>query len=260
MDYCFVVGSARSGTSILGELIASHPEVKYIFEAHSIWEIAGAGINDGHRYTADYATDDVKEQIRNWFQEQSQSAAMVVEKNPRNILRVPFIRALFPEAKIIHIVRDGRDVACSMVPGCGRDHWSHLKPPSWKEFFSEYSGAERCAMAWKEIMEIGMQDLSGISHLQVKYEDIVASPDLVAKKIFAYMELDLHPMVSEFCNQITNNTNNSYHAKYQNQWSESDHESRVGRWRYNLTKVEQEKIGAILQPLLVALEYPIDQE
>lgn len=258
MDYCFVVGSARSGTSILGELIASHPKVKYIFEAHSIWEIAGIGVNDGHRYTSDYATADVKEQIRNWFQEQSQGATVVVEKNPRNILRIPFIQAVFPESKIIHIVRDGRDVACSMVPGCGRDHWSHLKPPSWRQFFSNYSGAVRCALAWKEIMEIGMQDLTQVSHLQVKYEDIVISPDLVAGKIFAYLGLDLHPAVRKFCDQITNNTNNSYHAKHQNQWYESDHEVRVGRWRYNLTDVEQEKINAILQPLLVTLEYSVD--
>ena len=36
MNLAFVVGCARSGTSILGELIASHPEVNYVFEAHSV--------------------------------------------------------------------------------------------------------------------------------------------------------------------------------------------------------------------------------
>ena len=43
----FIIGCARSATSILGELIQSHPDVKYIFEASSIWETAGAGIGTG---------------------------------------------------------------------------------------------------------------------------------------------------------------------------------------------------------------------
>lgn len=44
---------------------------------------------------------------------------VLVEKNPRHTLRIPFLKAIFPDAKIIHIVRDGRDVTCSLVPGCG---------------------------------------------------------------------------------------------------------------------------------------------
>ena len=65
-----------------------------------------------------------------------------------------------------------------MVPGCGRDEWSHLRPPSWKTFFDRYSGPTRCAIAWKEIMEIGLQDLANVPHLQIRYEDLIASPSL----------------------------------------------------------------------------------
>jgi hypothetical protein len=69
---------------------------------------------------------------------------MVVEKSPRNALRIPFLRAVFPEARFVVIVRDGRDVACSLMPGIGGTEWRHLKPPDWKELF-ERESASRAA-------------------------------------------------------------------------------------------------------------------
>ena len=49
---CFIIGCARSGTSVLGELVAAHPDVTYIWEAHWVWEQVGHGPNGSHRYTA----------------------------------------------------------------------------------------------------------------------------------------------------------------------------------------------------------------
>ncbi len=43
VQYAFIIGVARSGASILGELLASHPQVSYVFEAHRIWELGGMG-------------------------------------------------------------------------------------------------------------------------------------------------------------------------------------------------------------------------
>ncbi len=58
---------SRSGTSILGELIASHPDVKYLFEIHQIGEITGLGENESHRLTEEHATPDVMKSVREWF-------------------------------------------------------------------------------------------------------------------------------------------------------------------------------------------------
>ncbi len=173
----FIVGCARSGTSILGELIASHPKVKYIFEAHHIWEMAGYGPDGSHRLTENCATPEIIYKIRMWFLKQYEENKYIIEKNPRNVLRISFIKKIFPEAKIIHIIRDGRDVACSMVPGIGGDRWEHLKPPGWKYLKLNYTGPLRCALAWKEIMEIALNDLRSIDHLQIKYEDLVLKPN-----------------------------------------------------------------------------------
>jgi hypothetical protein len=259
MNVALIIGCARSGTSILGELIASHPDVQYIFEASPIWEWGGYGVNESHRLTAMHATPVIKEKIRNWFQDQAKDdALLLVEKNPRNALRVPYIREIFPQAKIIHIVRDGRDVACSMVPGCGKEEWSHLKPPSWKELFNRYEGAMRCAYAWKEIMEIALQDLSVVPHLQIRYEDLVMSPHNVADGILSYLGLHKSPVVTDFCNKIRNETSFYYHAQYQEHWYRNNHQARIGRWHENLTDLESERMNSLLSPLLTRLGYSVD--
>jgi hypothetical protein len=255
VNYIFITGCARSGTSILGELIASHPEVKYIFEASNIWEMGGMGENESHRLTARHATEAVKKQVRGWFESQAKGTSMLVEKNPRNSLRVPYVKEIFPEAKFIHIVRDGRDVACSMVPGCGGAEWGHLKPPSWQEYYKNYSGATRCAHAWKQVLETALDDLSHIPHIQVRYEDLLASTLSVTKTIFNFLELDIHANTLEFCKKTTNNTSSSYHAKYQDRWYRDDHTARVGRWHENLNAEEKQTINSLLKPLLTELGY-----
>jgi hypothetical protein len=255
MNIALIIGCARSGTSILGELIASHPEVKYIFEAHHVWEMGGLGINGSHRLVVEHATPQVKRRIRKWFSKRQSRATLIAEKTPRNILRVPFIRAVFPEAKLIHIIRDGRDVACSLMPGIGGQEWRHLKPPSWRELFSEQTGIIRCALAWKEIMEIALRDLSTVPHLQVRYERLVTAPQEVARDLLRYVGLADDPGVETFCNKIQNSTQGSYNAKYQEQWYRDDHERRVGRWHENLSDTQQQTVNNLVASLLSQLDY-----
>lgn len=253
MNLALVIGCARSGTSILGELIAAHPQVKYIFEAHDVWESAGAGENDSHRLSAAHATPQVRQYIRHWFQQQQQGARLIAEKSPRNILRIPFLQEVFPEAKIIHIIRDGRDVACSLLPGIGGSEWRHLKPPSWRTLFTQQRGIVRCALAWKKIMEIALHDLAAVPHLRVRYEQLVAHPQKVARTLIRYLNLPEDPAVIRFCNKIQNATTESYHARSQRQWYRPDHQWRVGRWRENIPKDQQQVINDLVLPMLRAL-------
>ena len=255
MNIALVFGCARSGTSILGELIAAHPDVKYVFEAHHVWDAGGTDENGSHRLTERHATPEARQSIRQWFADQGAATRLVVEKNPRNVLRIPFLRAILPEARLIHLVRDGRDVACSMVPGCGGSEWHHLKPPSWNEFFGRAEGAERCAMVWKEVVEIALADLAETPHLQIRYEDVVRTPRAAADAVMRFIGLDTVPPVFDFCGRIQNFTAASYHAQIQTHWWRDDHRERIGRWRENLTAGEQRTIDKLLAPLLRRLGY-----
>ena len=250
-----IVGCARSGTSILGELIGAHPDVTYIFEAHHLWESLGAGVDGSHRLEAAHATPPVRARTRQWFRAQGAARRMIAEKTPRNVLRIPFLRAVLPEARIVHIVRDGRDVACSLVPGIGGAEWLHLKPPSWRRFLATRTGVVRCALAWKEILEIALEDLSGVPHLQVRYEDLVLRPGDQVAAITEYLGLPPHPDVKAFCAKIQDATDGSYHARHQSMWYRNDHIHRIGRWRENMTRDEQRVVEDSLRDLLYRLGY-----
>lgn len=251
----FVVGCARSGTSILGELIASHPDVRYVWEAHDAWAAAGSGPDGSDRLLAEHATPEVRDRLRRWIGEQQGSAALVVEKNPRNALRIPFLRAVFPEAKLIHIIRDGRDVACSLLPGIGGAEWQHLKPPSWRTLLAEHGGVVRCALAWKETVEIARQDLFDLPHLEVRYEHLVEAPRDEAGRIAAYLGLSEHPALLAFSRKIQDLTVGSYQAENQDRWYRYDHAFRVGRWRQNLDSAQKREVEAAVGDALAELGY-----
>ncbi|MEE9466070.1 MAG: sulfotransferase [Candidatus Neomarinimicrobiota bacterium] len=261
MQYAFIIGIARSGTSILGELLCAHPQVTYLYEAYKLWEFGGAGPNGSHRLTAEHATPKVtatiRGEIQEWFRLNGTPGNVLVEKCPRNVLRVPYLHAIFPEGGIIHIVRDGRDVACSMVPGCGGDSWNHLKPPSWTKLYSKYSGAVRCALAWDESIRIAWQDLATIPHLQIRYEDLLSTPEEVVETLFAYLELDVDPAVTGFLNKIQDTTRGSYHAQHQGVWFRDNHRVRVGRYQENLTPDELHTINQLIGPTLTQLGYQV---
>jgi hypothetical protein len=255
MPIAFVFGCARSGTSILGELIAAHPEVSYLYEAHHIWRRAGHARDDSHRLVASDAEPEVVRKLRKRFRTEIGGAALLVEKNPRSSLRIPFIRAAFPEAKLVHIYRDGRDVACSLLAGVGGEDWRHLKPPDWARLFADQEGIVRCAAAWRSVMEIILADLADTPHFSIRYEDLVERPNEIARGLFDYLSLPLHPDVVAFVDRIVNTTAGSYQPARQRKWYRDDHDVRVGRWRHNLTSGEAAQVEEMLAPLLKRLGY-----
>jgi hypothetical protein len=252
----FVLGCARSGTSILGELIGAHPVVAYLFEAHGVWEPPGSPPPDHHRLTASDAKPAVVERVRRRLLAKAGHGRVVVEKNPRHALRVPFLRAAFPEAVFIHVVRDGRDVACSMLPGVGGEDWWHLRPPDWREHFERAEGLRRCAFAWRGVMEIVLEDLAAVPALEVRFERLVRAPERTAQEVLSFLGLASDPAVEAFCTRVSDDTAAPYHSDSR-KWFRGDHQVRVGRWREyaRARPVEMAQAESIMHDVLVRLEY-----
>ncbi len=109
-----ILGAARSGTKMLGRMFKKHPDLAYWPEPNYVWKRSNGWV--GHdMLPAALATPDIIYQIREIFLEytKAQGKTRFCEKTPANTLRLPFILKVLPDAKLIHILRDGRDVALS---------------------------------------------------------------------------------------------------------------------------------------------------
>jgi hypothetical protein len=102
-----LLGNFRSGTTLLQKLISTHPDVVPLYEPVGLWLYADPRRSHDEFDEKD-ATDKVKRYVRNEFlQFQRQNGnRIIVEKTPHNILRIPYVRAIFPEAHFLYIIRN----------------------------------------------------------------------------------------------------------------------------------------------------------
>lgn len=106
-----LLGTHRSGTTWLGSVLSQHPDLAYLEEPRHLWSWGNADLPD-ERLTAEHARPEVVEHIRNAFEREVErrGKSRLIEKTPSNCLRVPFVRAVYPEATLLLVVRDGRSV------------------------------------------------------------------------------------------------------------------------------------------------------
>jgi hypothetical protein len=113
--YAFIVGSPRSGTTVLGELLDRHPQLSQWYEPYFVWDHCFRMAPHDER-TAEDATAEVARYIYTNFSayRTKQQCSVLIDKSPRNSLKIPFILKIFPHAKFVHLLRDGRDVTLSI--------------------------------------------------------------------------------------------------------------------------------------------------
>jgi hypothetical protein len=102
----FVLGNARSGTSLLADLISAHPTLVKWHEPRTLWLYADPG-RPHDEFDEHDASEDVVRYIRKRFlrYQESHGDLRVLEKTPQNVLKIKYVRAIFPEATYLYIVR-----------------------------------------------------------------------------------------------------------------------------------------------------------
>ncbi len=113
-QFVFVIGAARSGTKFLRDTLAAHPDVFAVpYDVNFIWRLG----NEGHPHD-ELAPEQIDARSAQKIRKALRRAAkipvghpgMVLEKTVSNTLRVEFVDRVFPHARYIHLVRDGRRV------------------------------------------------------------------------------------------------------------------------------------------------------
>ncbi len=111
-----IVGAARSGTSMTSRVLQRHPDVAFWMEPKYVWKV-GRPLAPDDRRDASEATPAVRRYIRRAFARYAERAGKprFMEKTPSNCFRVGFVDAVLPEARFLHVVRDGRAVTRSAL-------------------------------------------------------------------------------------------------------------------------------------------------
>lgn len=139
MRVAFLIGSPRSGTTILENILNCHDRIAELYEPYYLWERhfdAGASDVWDEADLTPVAAGKLRQEFSIFAAKQGKP--IVLDKSPVHAFNIPIVRAVFPDARWIHIVRDGRDVTLSI-----RREWEkRRRQVADKNFFSLFKTAK----------------------------------------------------------------------------------------------------------------------
>ena len=214
----FIVSPPRSGSTLLFETLAQSPDACTIGgEGHGLIEgIAGLDVVSrgyaSNRLDAADASSDVAAALRARFQAQvfdrqrraPDGRFRLLEKTPKNALRIPFLAQVFPDARFIYLHRDPREVLASMLeawesggfrtypqlPGWTGQPWSLLLVPGWRDLIGRPL-AEIVAAQWETTTRTLLDDLDTLAPQRrtvARYDALLADPEAEVARLCAAVE------------------------------------------------------------------------
>lgn len=186
----FLVGCQRSGTTMLRLVLDSHsriscgPETRFLTDMERIvgrdWErLARFG----------FEREDWLRRIADFFggihadYASGRGKARWADKTPLYALAIPFVTEVFPDAQIVHVIRDGRDVVVSHRKRFG--YWSAVK----------------CVVKWPRYIHTARaagRALAPERYHELRYEDAVREPEKSLRGLFEFLGEPWEPEVLEY--------------------------------------------------------------
>ena len=272
-----LIGMPRSGTTWLGDALSQAADVAYWKEPRQVW-CYGNYFQPDDVLTEEHATDRVKNYIRRRFAAftLSHGALRFCEKTPSNCLRIRFVHEVFPDAKFIFLIRDGRAVFQSSrgmqeqiitwkriraritessvrefpaflqtLPGLwskilGRplQHWG-IRPPGWKKWPEYLTPNQITARQWADSMEIALRDMKSVpdgQRISSRYEELMADPVFHGGKLVDFLGIKDRQSVERFIR-------------------ETARPARAAAWNQEIAPQCLEEIRPITEPALLKLGY-----
>ncbi|MEO8812486.1 MAG: sulfotransferase, partial [Caulobacteraceae bacterium] len=195
--HVFLLGFPRSGTTLAGQVLAGHPRVVTLDEAQTLRDAAAAFFRDDAalRSLAAISQGEAARYRALYWRRVAEAGGrpagkVFVDKLPMNTVGLPLIVKLFPEAKIVFMRRDPRDV----ILGCVRRQFA--LDPTTAEFL-DLGGAARFYDAAMALFEIYRETLDVDPRIQ-GYEALVADFDGETRALCDFLGLDWSPAMAGF--------------------------------------------------------------
>ena len=193
----FILGMPRSGTSLVEQILASHPEVFGAGELPLLSQTArshfGSAADDNYCQRVHSAGEKQFAEIGRFYtnalREHAQNERFITDKMPHNFLHIGLIKLALPNAKIIHCKRDPVDNCLSMYktffPGTVHEYSSDLTETG--EYYALYS----------ELIEYWHTTLPGFIY-DIQYEDLVNDQEAQTRALLSHCDLDWDDACLEF--------------------------------------------------------------
>jgi LPS sulfotransferase NodH len=266
----FVIGAPRSGTMLLYTVLRDHSKFAHWrpTEAHEVWEADYHPMLrgwDSNVLTAGDLREDAAARIRRSFFLVTGPNKRLIDKTPRNVLRVPLIDAVFPDALYVYLKRDGRDNVNSLInawrspryrtyrlperhaiPGVDPEWWKFVLYPGWRD---DTKGPLEvvCAHQWIASNEQVMKARAGIDEarwIEIRYEDLVEDPVPQIGRLLDFCGVSYETTVRDRAAAVATTPINIVTPPER------------GKWRRENPK-EIEAISDLIRPTMEALGYEL---
>jgi hypothetical protein len=294
----FIVANPGSGTTLLRMMLDAHPDLAIPPETHFLPELIATAreirrANDrkptgeeladaiaSRRRWEDFHLDrdelvermsgrrgesGSKAAIRAFYElyAESQGKPRWGDKTPDYLLYIRRIGRVLPEARFIHLIRDGRDVAASRRRWRGRAGGKDRPVEAW-------------AAQWRRWIETARRQSRDVeSYLEVRYEDLVTDTEPVLRRVCEQIELDFRPEMLDYherAGERLAELDRSLPAAEGKGAREAGHrqakhaltaappqESKIQAWRKEMSDAERVAFEAEAGELLEELGYPVGE-
>lgn len=247
----FIVGFPRSGTTLLEQMLGQHTRIVPCGELTSVIEHEGgkpgyidwlAALTDRERQSTLNAVREAYLTALHREARLKPDARYASDKMPLNLLRLGLIRLLFPEARIIHVMRHPLDAVISayFTPFMRGNPWANQISHTAHLFTESWRHAE------------AMRELPGLHFHRVHYEDLVADPERAVKEVLSFLQLPWEPE----CLSFENSQRVARTASYA-QVAQPIYQTSKNRYRHYVKWIDS-SILAMLSPTVLASGYQLD--
>jgi hypothetical protein len=259
----FVGGAGRSGTTLLRVVLDSHrniacgPELKVTPVVCGWWYELQTSF---YPALAEHGLqrDDVNALTRAFIDglltkfRASQGKARSAEKSPNNVFYFEHLHRIFPSSPLVHVLRDGRDVVCSLLTM----DWVDSRTGAPIDYTRD---ARKAAEYWVAAVRAGRnagRNIGPSRYYEIKYEDIVERPEPTLRALLAFVGEPWDGAVLRFHENKARPLANESSAA---QVSKPLYTSASGRWVKDLKAADKVAVKDVAGDLLIELGYASDK-
>ncbi|MDX6307918.1 MAG: hypothetical protein QOI06_964 [Nocardioidaceae bacterium] len=229
----FIVGCQRSGTTVLRLMLDSHSRISCGPETLFLADMERIVTSDWKRlarfgFTQDYWLARIGDFFGGIHQDYAtrRGKQRWADKSPRYAMHMDFIASIFPSAKFVHIIRDGRDVAVSH-----RKRFGYLSCAKSAVKWPRYVAAARASA----------EKLGPGRYFEVRYERLVSDGEGTSRELLEFLGEEWEPQMLAF-DQKEHDIHERYHAQLESRRASANttntvYSSRVGTFRRELDPV-----------------------